>query len=167
MNIYSKKESDKVEIVDYKPSLKQHFKTLNYEWLSKYFEVEECDEKILSDPNKYILKNGGHIFFAGVNDKIIGTVAILNSGNRTYELAKMAVTEKWQGYGIGKKLALAVIDRARELGAHRLILATSPKLERAGRLYRSLGFVESKSKQNQNCGYQRCTIFMELKIKTD
>jgi len=159
-----KEDSDKVEIIAYKPSLKKHFKTLNYEWLNKYLEVEEYDEKFLCNPNRFILKNGGHIFFARVNGEIVGTAALLNSGNRTYELVKMAVTDKWQGHGVGKKLALAVIDRARELGASRVILATSPKLERAGRLYRRLGFVETKPKQCQNCGYQRCTIFMELKI---
>ncbi|MFZ5979501.1 MAG: bifunctional helix-turn-helix transcriptional regulator/GNAT family N-acetyltransferase [Candidatus Zixiibacteriota bacterium] len=151
-----------VEINGYQPSLKSHFKKLNYEWLNKYFRVEDHDREILNHPERFIIKNGGRIFFVRVNGEIVGTAALLKTDDRTYELAKMAVTEKWQGKGIGKKLVREVIDQARKLGARRVILATSPELERAVRLYRGMGFVETQPDRNQDHGYQRCTIFMEM-----
>jgi ribosomal protein S18 acetylase RimI-like enzyme len=52
----------------------------------------------------------------------------------------MAVTEHAQAKGIGEALVRACIERARELGAQQLDLMTNSKLERAGRLYRRLGF---------------------------
>ena len=36
-----------VQILEYGPNLKIHFKELNYEWIGKYFKVEEVDRKIL------------------------------------------------------------------------------------------------------------------------
>ena len=69
----SKKNQIPVEIVEYKPEYKTYYKDLNYEWLEKYFEIESTDEKILSDPEKEILEKNGLIFFALVEDKVIGT----------------------------------------------------------------------------------------------
>ena len=49
---YKKRLLDQVEILRYSPQYKKHFKDLNYEWLNKYFKVEELDEKILSNPEE-------------------------------------------------------------------------------------------------------------------
>ena len=163
-NHLNRQKAAECEILDYRSGLKKHFKSLNYEWLNKYFKVEEHDEKILDNPERYILKKGGQILFVRAGDEIIGTAALIRLDDKTYELAKMAVTEKWQGLGIGKKLALAAIDLARQLGARRMVLGTSVELETACHLYRALGFVETESGQMPYPGYERCTIFMEKSL---
>jgi hypothetical protein len=56
--------------------------------------MEESDEKILNDPEKYILAKGGFIFMAELNDEIVGTCALLKIDDDTFELAKMAVINK-------------------------------------------------------------------------
>jgi hypothetical protein len=37
-------------------------KTLNIEWLSKYFKIEPKDELVLSNPQEEIIDKGGMIF---------------------------------------------------------------------------------------------------------
>ena len=149
-----------IEIVSYSPKYKQDFKTLNYEWLNKYFKVEKTDEQILSNPEKEILKNGGEIFFAKEKNKVVGTCAVKKRSPRQFELTKMAVTERSQGKQIGKRLALAAIDFCKKNKAKELTLETSRKLEQAMGLYQKLGFViESKLSPSK---YERCTIQMKL-----
>ena len=52
-----------IDIIPFEPEYAPHFYTLNVAWLEKYFYVEPYDEKVLSNPKEYILKNGGFIFF--------------------------------------------------------------------------------------------------------
>ena len=103
-----------VEIIAYRPRFKKQFKSLNYEWLEKYFSVEPDDDKILSDPNGQIIKPGGKVFFARLDGKIIGTAALIRRDNSTFELVKMAVTEKARGLQAGKKLLNALIDQKKD-----------------------------------------------------
>ena len=87
---------NEVKIVPYNKKYKEDFTRLNIEWLQKYFIVEPADEKMLSSPEKEIIRNGGEIFFALLENKAVGTCAVLKVDEITFELAKMAVTEKAQ-----------------------------------------------------------------------
>jgi len=157
-----KRMLDSVEILRYSSKYKESFKKLNYEWLEKYFHVESEDEKLLSDPDKFIINKGGEIFFARDNDEIVGTCAAIKVDKKTYELAKMAVTEKSRGKQIGKKLALAVIGFAYSKGAKAIILKTNHKLQAAIKLYESLGFKHSS--YNLDPKYERQTFEMRLDL---
>lgn len=155
-----------IEIVEYTPRLKPHFRRLNLEWLQKEFAVEPHDERILSDPNGQILRPGGAIFFARLDGLIVGTCALLRVDETTFELTKLAVTEPARGRQVGKRLVLAAIARAREEGAHRLRLDTSPRLTAANRLYHQLGFVDEPTDVGAQ-RYQRPTISMSLTLAAD
>jgi phosphinothricin acetyltransferase len=52
------------------------------------------------------------------------------------------VGQEARGTGIGKALLAALIERARELGYHKLVLAAFPKNEAGMRLYTRFGFRE-------------------------
>ena len=41
-----------VEIINFTQDLKEPIKTLNYEWLEKYFRVEDGDIMALSNPQE-------------------------------------------------------------------------------------------------------------------
>jgi len=156
-------ELQKVEIIEYSPKYKKDFKKLNYEWLKKYFKVEDIDEQVLSHPEKEILQKGGQIFFAKENNKIVGTCAVKRASAGSFELTKMAVSQNSQGKQIGKKLALAAIEFAKRKNARKVVLETSRKLEAALALYHKLGFIiESKLAPSK---YQRTTIQMTLDLK--
>ena len=156
------KQNHAINIIDYDSQYKDIFRDLNYEWLNKYFEVEDMDKKLLSDPENQIIKRGGHIFFAEHNDEILGTAALIKHDSKTYELAKMAVTEKAQGRQIGKKLAVKIIDMAKKNNAQTLVLETSKKLQTALNLYNSLGFEQVEFTTPSE--YSRSTIKMEMKL---
>jgi DNA-binding MarR family transcriptional regulator len=159
------KEIKEVSIVPFRKKYKDDFLKLNTEWLEKYFEVEKEDKRVLNSPEKEIVKKGGEIFFALLNEEVVGTCAAHKVDDITYELTKMAVTEKAQGKQIGKKLALTVIGYAVNKGAKKIILSTNPKLAAALNLYRKLGFVNVVVKNEPR--YKRELIHMELNLTED
>lgn len=161
-----RRKLEKVEITDYRPQFKRYFKSLNLEWLQEYFAVEEEDKRLLSDPHGRIIKPGGFVLFARLDGKIVGTAALLRHDQRIYELTKMAVTREARGHQVGRKLALAAIERAKKAGAKRVVLMTSSRLTAACSLYRSLGFVEISGAQPWAAAYQRESIPMSLDLKT-
>jgi DNA-binding MarR family transcriptional regulator/N-acetylglutamate synthase-like GNAT family acetyltransferase len=159
------KQSTSVEIINYKPEYKNYFRDLNYEWLNKYFSVEKADQIILENPEDEILNNGGTIYFAKIDNEILGTAALIKHPDDIYELAKMAVTEKAQGKQIGKKLAQSIIEYAKNQNAKKLILETSKNLTSAFNLYQKLGFEQVPYTVDENSKYNRTTIKMELNLE--
>jgi len=151
-----------IEIVSYSPKLKDNFKKLNVEWLKKYFTVEPVDEKVLSNPKREIIDKDGEIFFALYKDEVVGTVAVKKTSAKTFEILKMAVTEKFQSRGIGRLLMNKVVDYAKSKKAKSLELDTSRKLEGAMKLYESFGFKISDEQGNES--YERCTVKMSLDL---
>jgi len=155
-----------INIVPYNGKYKSDFARLNYEWLEKYFKTEKAepeDKRLLNNPKREIINKGGEIFFAILNDNVVGTCAVLKVSDSIYELSKMGVTAKAQGRQIGKKLALTAIGYAVEKEASKLRLYTSSKLKAALNLYRGLGFIEMKEESNTR--YKRELILMELDLK--
>lgn len=134
---------------------------MNEAWITKYFKIESEDLLILNNPYNYIIKPGGKIIFASFNNEIAGTCALLRKSETHYELAKMAVSEKYQGNLIGKNLGQVAIDRVKQLGGRRITLETSSLLIPAISLYRKLGF---KKLENNSCAsvYARADVQMAL-----
>jgi len=146
-------------ITGYDPKYAPDFKQLNVEWIEKYFTVEEHDLEELNNPDESIISKGGHILFALYNDKVVGTCALIKTGDREYYLAKMGVTPAMHGKQIGKKLGLASLEKAKALGASRVWLESNRRLVPAVSLYRKLGFVEIPI---DNTPYARADIRMEI-----
>ncbi|NTE01246.1 MarR family transcriptional regulator [Agrobacterium tumefaciens] len=161
-----KKERDglKVEIIDYKPQYQDAFKSLNEEWISTYFTMEESDYKALDQPQSYILDKGGYILVALFNGEPLGVCALIkmNDGEYDFELAKMAVSPKVQGKNIGFMLASAIIEKAKLMHASKIYLESNTILKPAINLYHKLGFQKVAGKPTP---YTRCNIQMELIIK--
>lgn len=153
--------TDGFTIVGFDEQLSASFKELNIRWLKKYFVVEPIDEEMLSQPRKFIIDRGGHIFFAKVNDEIAGTFALMKSAESEYELSKMAVDEKFQGKKIGNQLLEFCIRKAKELRAKKLILYSNTILGPAIHLYEKYGFKEVPM---GNSEYKRSNIKMELNL---
>ncbi|MFV5690043.1 GNAT family N-acetyltransferase [Flavobacterium sp. ZT3R25] len=147
-----------VEIIPFTTALTEPIKTLNIEWLKKYFKVEPKDEIVLSNPQGEIIDKGGMIFYAKYKGKIIGTVSLIKIDETTFELSKMAVTDGVQGLGIGKKLMVHCMDIAEKEGIKKLILYSNRKLLPAIHLYEKFGFAEISLEDGV---YERADIKME------
>ena len=72
---------------------------------------------------------------------IVGNGGLELAGNGVAELG-MAIGAGWRGRGIGGLLLDALLDGARECGAHKVALQVWPHNGRARALYRSRGFAE-------------------------
>jgi putative acetyltransferase len=153
-----------IEIVEFQPRYAKYFRDLNYEWLEKYFEVEPYDRIVLNDPQKQIIKLGGCVLFARARSEVVGTCSLLKHTEKKYELAKMGVTERFRGRGVGRRLTQAAIDKARTLGAETLVLATSRLLPTANHLYESMGFQYADLSVIGPLPYKRETIVMAMKL---
>ena len=150
--------SNKIEIIDYSDDQKEAIKILNYEWLEKYFRVEETDVQSLSNPREEIIDKGGFIFYAKLNGEIVGTASLLKKDTNIFELGKMAVSEKAQGHKIGTLLLQHCLQVAKEKQIKTLILYSNTQLQSAIHLYRKYGFTESKMDEGL---YDRANIKME------
>lgn len=150
---------DEIRIVDYRPELREHFYRLNAEWLVKYYSIEPIDHAVMSDPETHILAPGGAILFAALGDDIVGTCALLPDSPGVYELSKMAVTERYQGLGLGRRLIDAAIAEFRRRGGTCLFLESQRRLQAALRLYASVGF-ELQPGVKPGTHYQRADVYM-------
>lgn len=156
-----KAQSLRIEIIPFSIELSPVVKSLNYEWLEKYFKVEKGDVISLSNPQTEIIDKGGFIYFAKLNNEIVGTVSLLKKGATVFELGKMAVTEKAQGYGIGKLLIEHCFAVAKEKKIKELILYSNTKLASAIHLYKKYGFTEIELELGL---YERANIKMKILI---
>lgn len=149
-----------IDIYEYKPAYQPWFEKLNRAWIEQYFEMEPVDFDVLQNPEEHILRHGGAILFAAQNGVIAGTAALKPAGPGIYEFTKMAVDEAFRGRKIGERLTLAAIEKARSLGAYKVILYSNTRLAPAIALYRKTGFVEVPV----DGPYKRSDIKMELPL---
>lgn len=153
-------EAPMIDILEYQPSYQSYFEQFNREWLERYFVVEPYDAKVLGDPETYIIQPGGSIYFAKLNEAIVGTVALIPREDGVVELSKMGVTSDCQARGIGRTLAQYVIGKAKTEGYHTVMLDSNTKLVPAIKLYRKLGFMEIPT--DPNSPYERANIRMVI-----
>ena len=152
-----------VRFVDYEPKYRDVFRSLNEQWISQYFKMEEWDYKALDNPEEYILQKGGAIIVALYEDKPVGVCALIKMNDPIYdfELAKMAVSPTMRGKHIGQLLGEATIKKARELGCKMLYLESNTSLKPAISLYEKLGF---KRVYGRVSPYERSDIQMEMEL---
>ncbi len=155
------RERRDIAIVTYESRFREVFRSLNEEWIKKYFTMEEADYLAINHPEEHILEKSGHIFVALYKNDPVGVCALLqmNDGHYDFELAKLAVSPAVQGMGIGFLLGKACVEKAKELGGKKLYLESNTILEPAIHIYRKLGFKEVTGHLTP---YQRCNIQMEL-----
>lgn len=84
------------------------------------------------------------VIVAAADGKVVGWGS-LNSFNprRVYDHVadfSVYVERSWRGKGVGRALLLALIEKARSLGYHKLVLAAFPFNDQGMRLYERAGF---------------------------
>ena len=149
-------------ILENRQELLEDFIRLNEEWISHYFEIEEVDRELASDPMKVINK-GGYIFSLVEDGVVQGVCALFNNGNGIYELARMAVSPNSQGKGYGKKLIEHALTKLTEIEAQQVFLVSNTKLTTAIELYKKYGF--KTTSEGQHPVYTRANIVMSRDCK--
>ncbi|HKO62345.1 MAG TPA: GNAT family N-acetyltransferase [Pyrinomonadaceae bacterium] len=81
----------------------------------------------------------GPVWVATTQKEIVGTVSAVERGDDLY-IRGMAVLPRARGYGIGELLLIQIEDFGRSRSCNRLVLSTTPFLDRAIKLYERYGF---------------------------
>ena len=157
------RESHDIQIVSYTPSFQAIFKSLNENWITAHWRLEAHDLEYLDYPQQNIIDKGGYIFVATYKNEPVGVCALCKMDDLIfdYELAKLAVSPKAQGKGIGILLCKAAVNKAKELGAKKLFLESNTLLRPAIHIYKKIGF---KELSEYHPAYERGDIQMELTI---
>lgn len=158
-----KNHQEGIDIVEYEPLYKKDFERLNREWLQKMFKVEAVDQEMFDHPEEKIIKTGGIILFARVDNEIVGTCALAKNGESA-ELCKMDVDPRYRGRGIGKKLIDAILKEARNKKISTVYLLSHSKLKSALHLYQACGFKIVQVKPADVEKYARADVRMEIAL---
>ena len=150
-----------ISITGYEPKYQPDFERMNRQWIEEWFTMEPLDEYVLTNPEEAILKDGGAILMALYNGSVAGTGGLRKVGDKVYEFTKMAVDENFRRKGIAEALSYASFEKAKELGATKIILYSNTKNANAIKLYEKIGF---KHLQVEPGVYERANVKMEIDV---
>lgn len=152
---------DQIQILPYSPEFNPYFKSINSAWVEALFSLEPFDIAQFEDPEGVIVKPGGTIIFARLGEEIVGTVALYKTSEDTFEMIKMGVSPVAQGKGVGMILGKAILEKAKEMGARKVVLYSNTKLKPALHIYQKLGFTSVIPESGKYC---RCDVKMEIEL---
>jgi GNAT superfamily N-acetyltransferase len=103
----------------------------------------------LSEIPGFYQTNSGNFWIAKIDDKIIGTIALLDIGNRKAALRKMFVDKNYRGkeFGVGQRLLNTLVDWTKRKGFTEIFLGTTEKFIAAQRFYEKNGFKEIEKQE--------------------
>lgn len=106
---------------------------------------QNFDAELAALPGEYVAPRGA-LLAARVGSKWVGCCALRPLDNVDYpnasEMKRLYVQPDCRGLGVGRALAEAILDAARNAGYSHVLLDTLSDMESARALYEELGFVE-------------------------
>ena len=94
----------------------------------------------------------GEVLLMVIDEKIVGMACAYMNDYITYigHLQVLLVDEKFQKKGIGRNLAKAVLDLAKEKGMQECVLTIDKENRKAEALYKAIGYVDSNEKHKKD-----------------
>ncbi len=156
-----------IEVIGYDERYVEDFRRINSDWIVEYFEMEAADQRILDDPEAYVIAPGGEILFAieQSSGQVVGTCALIPRDEGQVELAKMGILKSMRGRGLGWLLGYKALKLARQGGYKKIYLETNSSLLPAIGLYKRMGFQQMPSPLNTD--YQRADVYMALDLSPE
>lgn len=106
--------------------------------------IEEAQRKELQSISHSFQKNKGNYWVALLDGNVIGTIAVIDIGHRSFELRDVFLDKKYRGQSteFAKKLLSKVFDWAKEHEIDTIYLGTTLAFKAAHRFYEKHGFRE-------------------------
>ena len=126
------------EMADVRQVFQEYADSLNID-----LEFQGFESEIAELPGEYAPPRG-HILLARVDGALAGCCALRPLDDCDYpnsaEMKRLYVRKAFRGFGLGRELAEAMLDVARQYGYHHVLLDTLDDMESARALYVDLGF---------------------------
>ena len=102
------------------------------------------DQPDLQNIEHFFQNGNGNFWVATIDNKVIGTISLVDIGNQQVALRKMFVQENYRGkaFGIGQALLNTVFEWSKEKRLTHIFLGTTEKYLAAHRFYEKNGFIE-------------------------
>ena len=112
---------------------------------ARWLDIDLCfqgfQQELAELPGAYAPPDG-RLLLAVSEGRAVGCVALRKLAEGICEMKRLYVQPAHRGQGLGRRLAEAVIQQARDAGYRKVRLDSLRSLEEATGLYRSLGFAE-------------------------
>ncbi len=113
----------------------------------KYLDRQNYDEELKHIDKKYGLPYG-RLYLAYYDDELAGCIGLRKIDDSFCEMKRLYVRSKFRGKHIGNLLVKKIIKEAKSIGYSSMLLDTFPFLTSAIKLYKSYGFYEISSYNN-------------------
>ncbi len=107
------------------------------------FPITLQDQPDLQDVERFFRAGQGNFWVSVADGSVIGTIGLVDIGNRQFALRKMFVHRDFRGakYGVAARLLDTAVEWARQRGFRQILLGTTDKFHAAHRFYEKHGFV--------------------------
>lgn len=131
--------------------------------IDSYFDPEKFAAELKNLPGEFAPPSGA-LLVAEEDGRIAGCVALRALNDGTCEMKRMFVRADFHGKGLGNLLGSAIVNEARAIGYHRMMLDTGPAQREAQGLYRKLGFTEVEPYYELPPRLRDWLVFMKLDL---
>jgi ribosomal protein S18 acetylase RimI-like enzyme len=100
---------------------------------------QNFEQELASLPGNYASPYG-RLYLAFIDDALVGCIALRPFQKKQCEMKRLYVRPQFRAKNIGRILANKVIEEARQIGYHQILLDTLHSMTAAQKLYSLLGF---------------------------
>lgn len=127
---------------------------------SQYLAIQNYEEELKNLEQKYGMPEG-RLYLAYCDGKLAGCIGLKKIDEINCEMKRLYVRPQFRGRRIGNELVRQIIEDAKEIGYHFMLLDTLPFLESALHMYQKFGFYEIES---YNDSPMENSIYMRLEL---